>query len=284
MLSIETGKFAKQASGAVVVRYGDTMVLATVVSAEPREGIDFFPLTVDYREKTSAAGKFPGGFIKREGRPTNKEILTMRLIDRPIRPMFPKGFMNEVQIQCLVLSADQQNDPDILAMIGSSAALAISDVPFECPLAAVRIGRINDEFVINPLHSELKNSTLELVLGGHKDAVNMIEVSAKELPEDVIADAIEFGHKTIMEIAEMITELAADCGKQKYEFTPYDTTQLEELLEQKIGDAYRQARSLPGKQERAEKIKSLFDAFVLEICPEGVEIQPGTDPYGHRGV
>lgn len=271
MLSIETGKFAKQASGAVVVRYGDTMVLATVVSAEPREGIDFFPLTVDYREKTSAAGKFPGGFIKREGRPTNKEILTMRLIDRPIRPMFPKGFMNEVQIQCLVLSADQQNDPDILAMIGSSAALAISDVPFECPLAAVRIGRINDEFVINPLHSELKNSTLELVLGGHKDAVNMIEVSAKELSEDVIADAIAFGHKTIIEISEMITELATDCGKEKYAFTPYDTTQLEELLEKKIGDAYRQARSLPGKKERAEKIKSLFEAFVLEICPEGVE-------------
>jgi polyribonucleotide nucleotidyltransferase len=273
MLSIETGKFAKQASGAVVVRYGDTMVLATVVSAAPREGIDFFPLTVDYREKTSAAGKFPGGFIKREGRPTNKEILTMRLIDRPIRPMFPKGFMNEVQIQCLVLSADQQNDPDILSMIGSSAALAISDIPFECPLAAVRIGRINDEFIINPLHSEMKNSTLELVLGGHKGAVNMIEISAQELPEAVIGDAVEFGHKTIIEISEMIIELAADCGKEKYEFTPFDTTKLEELLEQKIGNAYRQARSLTGKKERADKIQSLFEEFVLEICPEGVETE-----------
>ena len=144
LLSIETGKLAKQASGAVVVRYGETVVLTTVVSTDPREGIDFFPLTVDYREKMSAAGKFPGGFIKREGRPTTKEVLTMRMIDRPHRPLFPKGFKNEVQIQSMVLSADQQNEPDILAVIGASAALAISDIPFDGPLGTVRVGWVND--------------------------------------------------------------------------------------------------------------------------------------------
>jgi len=153
MLSIETGKIAKQASAAVVVRYGDTMVLSTAVSAQPREGIDFFPLTVDYREKTSAAGKFPGGFIKREGRPTTKEILTMRMIDRPIRPLFPKGFRDEVQLQSMVLSADQENDPDILAMIGASAALTISDIPFEGPIASVRVGYVEGNYVLNPTHS-----------------------------------------------------------------------------------------------------------------------------------
>jgi len=271
LLSIETGKLAKQASGAVVVRYGETVILATTVRADPREGIDFFPLTVDYREKTSAAGKFPGGFIKREGRPTNKEILTMRMIDRPVRPLFPKGFRDEVQIQVMVWSADQQNDPDILAMIGASAALTISEIPFQGPISAVRVGRINDEFVINPTHSELDNSDLCLTLAGNNQAVNMIEVSARELPEDVIADAIEFGHKTIAEICDMINELAADCAKEKIEFTPPDTSEIDALLTEKLDQQFRQARINPNKQQRKEQIKNMFDQFIEEICPEDGE-------------
>ncbi|MBN1437264.1 MAG: polyribonucleotide nucleotidyltransferase [Sedimentisphaerales bacterium] len=268
ILSIETGKIAKQASGAVVVRYGDTVVLATAVGDKPREGIDFFPLTVDYREKTSAAGKFPGGFIKREGRPTTKEILTMRMIDRPIRPMFPKGFRDEVQLQVMVLSADQENDPDILAMIGCSAALSISDIPFEGPMAAVRICQVNGELVLNPLQDEVSNSTMEMVLGGHVQDVNMIEVGAEEVSEEVVADAIEMGHKVIVEICEMISELTAECGKEKYAYEVPDTSELIKMLEDKVGSAYVEARKVTGKRDRADRIKELFDAFVAEICPE----------------
>ncbi len=277
LLSIETGKLAKQASGAVVVHYGDTMILATVVRAEPREGIDFFPLTVDYREKTSAAGKFPGGFIKREGRPTNKEILTMRMIDRPIRPLFPKGYKDEVQIQVMVWSADQQNDPDLLAMIGASAALSISDIPFNGPIGAVRVGRINDEFIINPTHTELEDSTLNLTLCGRHDAINMIEVSAQELPEDVIAEAVEFGHQSVKEICEMISELAADCGKEKISYTPPDTSELVNLLEERMGQEYRRVKSDSlNKQDRGKAIKAMFEEITAELCPEDQE--PQYDP------
>ncbi|MBN1845731.1 MAG: polyribonucleotide nucleotidyltransferase [Sedimentisphaerales bacterium] len=267
VLSIETGKLAKQASGAVLVCYGETVVFATVVSAAPREGMDYFPLFVDYREKLSAAGKFPGGFIKREGRPTLKEILTMRMIDRPIRPLFPKGFRNEVQIQTMVWSADQQNDPDILAMIGASAAVAISDIPFDGPIGAVRVGRIDGKFIINPTLEELSRSELDLLLGGVKEGVNMIEVGANELPEAVVAEAIEFGHKTIVEICEMVEELAADCGKEKFPFDEIDLGDLPERLEQSLGDRYRQARLEPVKQQRMQAIKALFEEFIPEVCP-----------------
>jgi len=277
LLSIETGKLAKQASGAVVVHYGDTVILATVVRADPREGIDFFPLTVDYREKTSAAGKFPGGFIKREGRPTNKEILTMRMIDRPIRPLFPKGYKDEVQIQVMVWSADQQNDPDLLAMIGASAALSVSDIPFNGPIGVVRVGRVNDEFVINPTHTELENSTLNLTLCGRHDAINMIEVSAQELPEDVIAEAIEFGYQSVKEICEMISELTADCGKEKISYTPPDTSELVNLLEEKVGQEYRRVKSDSlNKQDRGKAIKAMFEEITAELCPEDQE--PKYDP------
>ncbi|MBN2212374.1 MAG: polyribonucleotide nucleotidyltransferase [Sedimentisphaerales bacterium] len=276
LLSIETGKLAKQASGAVTIRYGDTVVLATAVSSQPREGIDFFPLQVDYREKTSAAGKFPGGFIKREGRPTTKEILTMRMIDRPLRPLFPKGFRDEVQIMTMVLSADQQNEPDILAMIGASAALCLSDIPFDGPTSAVRIGRINDQFVINPTHDEMKISTLELVLSGHKHAVNMIEVQARELPEEVIADAIEFGYKTIVEICDMIAELTTESGKEKYPFEIPDTDELVGMMEQKFTGDYIAARQINLKQQRENRFKELFEGFCAEVCPEGMENPPYT--------
>ena len=270
-LSIETGKLAKQASGAVVVRYGDTVVLGTVVWGDPREGMDFFPLFVDYREKTSAAGKFPGGFIKREGRPTTKEILTMRMIDRPLRPLFPKGFRNEVQIQTMVWSADQENDPDILAMIAASAALSISDIPFQGPTGAVRIGRVDDKFIINPSHSELEDSQLEMVLCGINDGVNMIEVKSNELPEDVIAEAIELGHKTILDVCDMITELTNDCGKEKAVFESPDPSEIVKIVEQKIGDEYRQARKTPGKLERAQKTKELIKQVQAELLPEDTE-------------
>ena len=272
-LILETGKLAKQASAAVVVTYGETMVLTTVVGADPRPGIDFFPLTVDYREKTAAAGKFPGGFIKRDGRPTNKEILTMRMIDRPCRPAFPKGYFDEVQIQAMVLSYDGENDSAILAMIGAFAALAISDIPFNGPLASVRVGRVDDEFVINPTNEQTQKSTLEMVLGGHKDAVNMIEVMASELSEEVVAEAIELGHKTIIEICAMIDELTSRAGQPKQPFTVPDTTELVNLLENRIGQAYRDARRLETKKERHTTIKDLFDPIKEELCPEEGEGQ-----------
>jgi polyribonucleotide nucleotidyltransferase len=184
-LTLETGRIAKQADGAVMVSYGETVVLVAAVVAAPRPTgeVDFFPLSVDYREKQSAAGKFPGGFIKREGRPSTKEILTARNIDRPIRPLFPDGYFNEVQIAASVMSADRENDPDVPALIGASAALSISKIPFLGPLGACRVGRVDGEFVVNPTHKQLESSDLNMLVGGTKEAINMIEVGAKELPE-----------------------------------------------------------------------------------------------------
>jgi len=188
-LTIGTGTFAKLAAGAVTVQYGETVIFGAVARAKPREGIDFFPLQVDYRERRAAAGKFPGGFLKREGRPTTKEILTARLIDRPLRPLFPKGFMDEVQIQLNVLAFDHENDPDIFAGVAASAAVALSDIPFLTPIAHVRVGRINGEFIINPTVAQTEQSDMDLVVAGTKHFVNMIEVGAHEVAEDVVADA-----------------------------------------------------------------------------------------------
>ncbi len=212
-LKIETGQLAKQADGAVLVSYGETVILATVVSSDPRPGTDFFPLTVDYRERTSAAGKFPGGFIKREGRPSTKETLTARMIDRPLRPLFPYGYFDEVLVQVLVMSADGQNDPDVLSMIGASAALAISSVPFEGPIGAVRVARIDGQNKIMPAAADLDMSDLDLLLAGPDEAVNMIEVGARELPEEVVLDAIRQGHAAIREIDAMIRELMASAAE-----------------------------------------------------------------------
>jgi polyribonucleotide nucleotidyltransferase len=207
-LSIETGKIARQADGAVVVQYGDTVVLVSAVTAPPRfEDIDFFPLSVEYREKQSAAGKFPGGFIKREGRPSTKETLTARQIDRPIRPLFPDGYFQEVQVIANVLSADRENDPDVLAMVGASAALTISKIPFLGPTGACRMGRVNGEFIVSPTHKQIADGDLNLLLGGRKEAMNMIEVGANALPEEIIADAIAEAQKTVRVVCEMIEEL-----------------------------------------------------------------------------
>ena len=213
--SLEAGKLAEQADGAVLVRYGDTVVLATAVAKEPREGLDFFPMTIDYEERMYAAGKIPGGFIKRESRPSEAAILAMRLTDRPIRPLFPKGYRQDVQVVLTVLSADQENDPDILAVNGASAALAISSIPFLGPVGAVRVGRIGGEFVTNPTTSQLDESELDLVVAGTRDAVMMVEAGAKILPESVMADAIAYGQQELQKSIDLQEKLVVTAGAPK---------------------------------------------------------------------
>jgi DNA polymerase III epsilon subunit family exonuclease len=214
-LTIETGKLARLAGGSVTVRYGDTMVLGTANRSDPRPGLDFFPLTVDFEERMYAAGKIPGGFIKREARPSEAAILAARLTDRPIRPLFPEGYKDDVQVVITVLSTDQENDPDILGTIAGSAALTISDVPFQGPIGAVRVGRIGGEFVINPTISELHESELDLIVSGTRDAIMMVEAGAKLLPEDIMAEAILFGHRAIQPLIDIQEELQRAVGKPK---------------------------------------------------------------------
>jgi polyribonucleotide nucleotidyltransferase len=222
-ISFETGKLAKQAHGSVIVRIGDNVVLATAcANPEPRTGIDFFPLTVDYREYTYAGGRIPGGFIKREGRPSEREILTSRQIDRPIRPLFPEGFRCETQVIALVLSADTDNDPDVAGINGASAALAVSDIPFQGPIGAVRVGLVNDQFVVNPMYSEMKDSKLNIMVVGTAEGIVMIESGANEIDEDRVVDAIEFGHENIKKICAVISDLAKQVGKAKREVKPVE--------------------------------------------------------------
>src|SRR6266404_825871 len=197
-LQLETGHIAKQAQGSAIVRQGDNVVLGTAcASPDPREGIDFFPLTVDYREYTYAAGRFPGGFIKREGRPSEREVLTARQIDRPIRPLFPEGFRNETQVISLVLSADAENDPDVAGINGASAALTISDIPFNGPIGAVRVGFVNDQYIVNPTYPEMKDSLLNIMVVGTAEGIVMVESGAKEVSEEQVLGAIEFAHAQI---------------------------------------------------------------------------------------
>jgi len=236
-LSFETGKLAKQAHGSVVVRTGDNVVLATAVAnPDPREGIDFFPLTVDYREYTYAGGRIPGGFIKREGRPSEREILTSRMIDRPVRPLFPDGFKCETQVIAFVLSADTENDPDVLGINGASAALTISDIPFNGPIGAVRIGLVNGAFVVNPTYNEMRESLLNIMVVGTADGIVMIESGAKEVKEETVVDAIEFAHAEIKKICASINELKQKVGKQKRSVTPPEFDQgYYDKLKKKIG-------------------------------------------------
>jgi len=273
-LSLETGKIAKQADGAVLVQYGDTIVLVAAVTAPPRsEDIDFFPLSVDYREKHSAAGKFPGGFIKREGRPSTKEILTARQIDRPIRPLFPEGYIQEVQIQASVMSFDGENDPDVLAMIGASAALTISKIPFIGPIGACRLGRVDGQFVINPTHKQLEDSDINLLLGGRKEALNMIEVGAKELSEQVIAEAIETAHKTVAQVCELIEELREKAGVEKETPLVEIDGELYEKIKSQISDKLYELKQVPTKHERSQAKKELFEQLLEEYC-EAADDQP----------
>ncbi|MGD8427013.1 MAG: polyribonucleotide nucleotidyltransferase, partial [Balneolaceae bacterium] len=267
-LSIETGRIAKQADGAVIVRMGDTMVLCTAVSAkEPKPGQGFFPLTVDLRESFSAGGKFPGGFIKREGRPNDKEILSSRLIDRSLRPLFPDGYLCETQIICSVLSSDGENDGDVLGGVGASAALHISDIPFAGPIAEVRVGRIDGEFIINPTISEMEKSDIDMVVGGTAESVLMIEGEMEEISEKEMLDAIKEGHKAIKKLCVFQEELREEFGKPKREFVPEPVDEelkdkVYELAEEKIREVVNIGL---GKEAYGEKLDEVKNSVVEEL-------------------
>jgi ribonuclease PH len=268
-LVFETGRMAKQASGAALVTTGETVVLATAVaSPDPREGIDFFPLTVDYREYTYAGGRIPGGFIKREGRPSEKEVLTCRQIDRPIRPLFPDGFRNETQVIALVFSADKENDPDVVGINAAAAPWLSPTFPFSATVGAVRVGRVNGEFVINPTYSERAATTVNIMVVGHKDGIVMIESGAKEETEEVILAAIEFAHTEIKKIVAAIDELVALAGKPKRAFTApeFDEAYYAEL-KAKIGDRLKDALDTKthGKTESYALIKQIKDELAAEL-------------------
>ena len=271
-LKLETGKIARQADGAVMATYGETIVLATVVAAKnPREGVDFLPLTVDYQEKTYAAGRIPGGYFKREGRPTEKETLVSRLIDRPIRPLFADGWRNETQVIVTVLSHDMENDPDILAMVASSAALTLSGAPFMGPIGAARVGFINNEFVLNPTLDEMAETQLDLVVAGTNNAVLMVESEAKELPEEVMLGAVMFGHRHLQPVIEAIIKLAEKAAKEPRELKVVDNTAIEKemlgLAEQELRTAY----AIPVKQQRYAAVDAAKAKVMAHFFPEGAE-------------
>ncbi|HUG35631.1 MAG TPA: polyribonucleotide nucleotidyltransferase, partial [Candidatus Limnocylindrales bacterium] len=267
-VSIETGKVAKQADGAVVVRAGGTMVLSTVVATRsPMVGRDFLPLTVEYREKSYAGGKIPGGFFKREGRPDEKETLTCRLIDRPIRPLFPKGFRNEILVINLVISADNENDPDILAMVGTSAALCVSGIPFSGPLGAVRVARVDGKLIANPTYTQLDASDLELVMAGTEDAILMVESGGKEIVEDQMLEALAFGHEQCKVLARIQKDLIARAAKPRWPFDasaghdPALEAKVKELATAKVV----QALSIHEKLARAKALDAAFEEVVQAV-------------------
>ncbi|MCT8999141.1 polyribonucleotide nucleotidyltransferase [Chelativorans intermedius] len=271
-LILETGRIARQADGAVLATYGETVVLATVVSArEPKPGIDFFPLTVNYQEKTFAAGKIPGGYFKREGRPTEKETLTSRLIDRPIRPLFVEGYKNDTQVIATVLQHDLENDPDIVAMIASSAALTLSGVPFMGPVGAARVGYIGGEYVLNPHLDEMDETKLDLVVAGTSDAVLMVESEAQQLPEDVMLGAVMFGHKSFQPVINAIIKLAEVAAKEPREFLPEDLSALEGEMLKLIEDDLRAAYKITDKQERYAAVDAVKARVKETFLPEGEE-------------
>ena len=267
VLAIETGFLAKQAAGSVLVTYGDTVVIVACATGAPRAGIDFFPLTCDYRERVAAAGKFPGGFIKREGRPTLKETLTSRLMDRPIRPLFPAGFFDEVQVQANVLASDRQNDPDVLAMNGASAALSISPLPFLGPLGSVRLAQIEGKFVPFPTMDQLEESDLDLVVSGSKTAILMIEGFAREMPEDRMLEALEECHRIIRIICEMQDELVAKAGKPKKDYVLADYSALTERLTRQYYAELKAACAISGKQDRNNAVKALKERALADVAP-----------------
>jgi polyribonucleotide nucleotidyltransferase len=273
LITIETGKIAKLADGSVVVSCGETMVMASAVSATVvKEGQDFFPLTVDYREKAAAAGKFPGGYFKREGRPTEKETLTSRMTDRPLRPLFPQGYFYDTQVISILLSADGENDPDILSINGASAALSVSDIPFKGPIGAVRVGRVNGQFVANPTHTDRVHSDLDLIYVGTENDVIMIEGAANQLPEAEFLNALEFAHGHARELIRAQKELAAQVGKPKREMPLLSVKpELLEIAYQVVGDRIEGALYTEGKVARAKAVDALRDevkATVLEKYPE----------------
>lgn len=268
VLSFETGFLAKQAAGSVITQYGETVVLNAVASGAARPGQDFFPLTCDYRERTSAAGKFPGGFLKREGRPSTKETLTARLMDRPIRPLFPKEFIDEVQCQSIVISSDRQNDGDVLAMNGAAAALHISPLPFQGPVAAVRLGRVEEQWVVFPTFDDLEFSDLDLIVSGSRDSVLMIEGFAREMPEQLMFEAIEECHRHIRDILDLHQELYQKCQVSKSPFTARGDGGLLENLKSRFFGELRELKQRPGKQARAEAVSALRERVLREWIPD----------------
>ena len=280
-LSLETGRVARQAHGAVLVRYGDTVVLATVLSAPSQRDIDFFPLYVDYREMQYAGGKFPGGFFKREGRPSSKEILSCRIIDRTIRPLFPDDFQDEVQIQCIVISADKDHDADVLAMIGSSAALALSHAPFQGPVGAVRLTHVDGQFIPFPTYEQRAKGDFDLVVAGPAGSINMIELGGKEISEDLVAEACRIAQRHIDEIVAMINDMTTRVHSTKA-YQPTAMPQgLMELVASKAGDRIRQAKQIVGKAQRNEAVAAIGNEIVAELCPAD-EPKPKYDPADVR--
>ncbi|RLS65983.1 MAG: polyribonucleotide nucleotidyltransferase [Planctomycetota bacterium] len=265
VLSIETGVLAKQAAGSVLVQYGETSVIVAAATGAPRLGIDFFPLTCDYRERSAATGKFPGGFLKREGRPTMKEILTSRLMDRPIRPLFPDGFFDEVQIQASVLSSDRQNDGDILAMVGASAALCISPLPFRGPLGSVRLAQVKGQFIPFPTQDQLEESDLDLIVSGSTSAVLMIEGFAREMPEDRMFQAIEEAHRIIRLLCEMQLELIEKAGKPKKEYVLVDYKPLRDRLIAGYLAELKVAKAILVKHDRGQAVKALRERAKIDV-------------------
>src|SRR5271163_601609 len=256
-LVLETGRLARQADGAVLATYGETTVLCTAVAMKnAKPGQDFFPLTVNYQEKTFAAGKIPGGFFKREGRPSEKETLVSRLIDRPLRPLFAPGFRNETQIICTVLSHDLENDPDIVAMVGASAALTISGIPFLGPIAGARVGYIDGDYVLNPILAELPRSQLELVVAGTGEGVLMVESEAQELSEEIMLGAVTFGHRGFQPVIDAIIELAETCAKEPWALADPlpEKAEIEAKLQAEIGPVLEAAYKEQGKQERSNRL------------------------------
>jgi polyribonucleotide nucleotidyltransferase len=259
ILSLETGRVAREAGGSVIVRLGDTMVLATATMAStPREGIDFFPLLVDFEEKLYAAGRIPGGFFKREGRPSEKAILTSRKVDRPIRPMFPEGFRNDVQIVVTPLSVDQENAPDILAIIGASAALSISEIPFEGPIAGVRVAKLKGQFIVNPTLAQMKESELDLVIAGTRDAISMIEAGAEEVSETDVMEALKAGHKVIKEIIALQEKLMQEAGQSKVAVEVYQSSEkLKQLVHKLAKEKIENALLIKDNDRQAEEMKKI---------------------------
>ena len=283
-LTLEVGKLAKQANGSVFARYGDSAVLAAACRAEPREGISFFPLTVDYREYQSAAGRIPGGFFKREGRPSEKEIITCRLIDRPVRPMFPDGYKDQIQIIDMVVSADENNDPDVIGVTAGAAALFLSDIPFYTPLAAVRVGLINGRLVTNPTYSERRESLLDMVVAASEDAIAMVEVNAQGVSEETINDALQHAHGEIKTIIVLIRELSEKLGIKKIEFTPppFDEALFQEI-KGKLGEALHNAMDTTkySKLESYHRIRALQEELVAGYPEEDLDKRREGKRYFH---
>ena len=277
-ITFETGRLAKQADGAVIVRAGDTMVMCTVCTADARPGIDFFPLTVEYREKSYAAGKIPGGFFKRPGRPYAKEVIGCRLTDRPLRPLFPEGFTNEVQLILTVLSFDGENEPDVLAITGASAALGISQIPFEGPVGAVRVGRINGEFVTNFSLAENDSSEIDLVVAGTESAITMVECGSRNVPEEMLVEALGYAHEQIKVLCAAQKEFQAKCGKPKQTFeADLPSQELADEIRELVMPKLVEASQLRGKFEIRDKLAEaktlLQDTFAERI--ENEEVSKG---------